>query len=93
MLKIEDLSYRYLSRHKFTLKKINLQLAEGEMLLLAGRSGCGKSTLLQCIGLLDKPTSGDIFIGGVPIDKMNDEEIMSLINKLGSPNIKLLFSL
>ena len=46
MLKIEDLSYRYLSRHKFTLKKINLQLAEGEMLLLAGRSGCGKSTLI-----------------------------------------------
>ena len=34
MLKIEDLSYRYLSRHKFTLKKINLQLAEGEMLQL-----------------------------------------------------------
>ena len=53
MLKIEDLSYRYLSRHKFTLKKINLQLAEGEMLLLSGRSGFGKSTLIKAInGLL-----------------------------------------
>lgn len=48
-------------------------LYRGEIVALVGPSGCGKSTLLQCIGLLDKPTSGDIFIGGVPIDKMNDE--------------------
>ena len=48
-------------------------LYRGEIVALVGPSGCGKSTLLQCIGLLDKPTSGDIFIGGVPVDKMNDE--------------------
>lgn len=42
MLKIDNLSYRYPSRKQFTLKNINLTLADGEMLLLAGRSGCGK---------------------------------------------------
>ena len=45
----------------------------GEIIALVGQSGSGKSTLLQCVGLLDKPTSGDIFINGLPIDKMNEE--------------------
>ena len=48
-------------------------LYRGEIVALVGQSGSGKSTLLQCVGLLDKPTSGDIFINGLPIDKMNDE--------------------
>uniref|UniRef100_UPI0025CE4D4C ABC transporter ATP-binding protein n=1 Tax=uncultured Phascolarctobacterium sp. TaxID=512296 RepID=UPI0025CE4D4C len=61
MLKITDLSYRYQSRGSFTLQKINLQLAEGEMLLLAGRSGCGKSTLIKAIsGLLGSDGTGEL---------------------------------
>ena len=48
-------------------------LYRGEIVALVGQSGSGKSTLLQCVGLLDKPTSGDIFINGLPLDKMNDE--------------------
>lgn len=61
MLRIEDLSYRYQSREKFTLQKINLDLAQGEMLLLAGRSGCGKSTLIKAIsGLLNNNDKGEL---------------------------------
>ena len=45
----------------------------GEIVALVGQSGSGKSTLLQCVGLLDKPTGGDIFIDGMPIDKINEE--------------------
>ncbi len=48
-------------------------LYRGEIVALVGQSGSGKSTLLQCVGLLDKPTSGDIFINGHPIDKINEE--------------------
>ncbi len=48
-------------------------LYRGEIIALVGQSGSGKSTLLQCVGLLDKPTSGDIFIDGLPIDKMSEE--------------------
>ena len=40
---------------------------------MVGQSGSGKSTLLQCVGLLDKPTAGDIFINGMPIDKISEE--------------------
>ena len=49
-------------------------LHRGEIIALVGQSGSGKSTLLQCVGLLDKPTSGSILICGVPMQKMNDEE-------------------
>ena len=48
-------------------------LYRGEIVALVGQSGSGKSTLLQCVGLLDKPTGGDIFINGMPIDKINEE--------------------
>ena len=48
-------------------------LHRGEIIALVGQSGSGKSTLLQCVGLLDKPTSGSILIGGVAVQKMDDE--------------------
>lgn len=48
-------------------------LHRGEIIALVGQSGSGKSTLLQCVGLLDRPTSGSILIGGVAAQKMDDE--------------------
>ena len=48
-------------------------LYRGEIIALVGPSGSGKSTLLQCVGLLDKPTGGDIFIDGLPLDKIGEE--------------------
>lgn len=58
------------------LKVLNgggFDLYRGEIVALVGQSGSGKTTLLQCVGLLDKPTSGDIFINGMPIDKINED--------------------
>ena len=48
-------------------------LHRGEIIALVGQSGSGKSTLLQCVGLLDRPTSGSILIGGIAAQKMDDE--------------------
>ena len=48
-------------------------LYRGEIVALVGQSGSGKSTLLQCVGLLDKPTGGDIFVNGMPVDKISEE--------------------
>ena len=56
-------------------------LYRGEIVALVGQSGSGKSTLLQCVGLLDKATSGDIFINGLPIDKINEETRTNLRRK------------
>ena len=59
-------------------------LHRGEIIALVGASGSGKSTLLQCVGLLDKPTSGSIMIGGASVQKM-DEDMRTQIrrNKIG----------
>lgn len=46
------------------LKKLNLNIEEGEFVTLLGPSGCGKSTLLRCIAGLNSINSGSIFIDG-----------------------------
>ena len=54
------------------LKNINLDVNNGELVILKGVSGSGKSTLLSLIALLRKPTSGEILIDGTNIAKLPD---------------------
>jgi len=54
------------------LKDINLDINNGELVILKGVSGSGKSTLLSLIALLQKPTSGEILIDGTNIAKLPD---------------------
>ena len=56
-------------------------LHRGEIIALVGPSGSGKSTLLQCVGLLDKPTSGSIIIAGTPVQKMNEDSRTTIRRK------------
>lgn len=46
------------------LRGIDLEVADGEMLILLGPSGCGKSTILRCLAGLEEPTTGVIKLGG-----------------------------
>ncbi|MBE8584986.1 ABC transporter ATP-binding protein [Campylobacter concisus] len=54
------------------LKNINLDVNNGELVILKGVSGSGKSTLLSLMALLQKPTSGEILIDGTNIAKLPD---------------------
>jgi len=56
-------------------------LSAGEIVALVGPSGSGKSTLLQCVGLLDRPTSGSILIDGSPVHKMSEEQRTNIRRK------------
>ncbi len=49
------------------LKNIDLEIKKGEKVVIVGPSGSGKSTLLRCLNLLEKPTSGNIYIDGMDI--------------------------
>ncbi len=54
------------------LKSICFEVHRGEFVSIMGKSGSGKTTLLNILGTLDSPSSGEVFIDGQPISKMND---------------------
>lgn len=53
---------------------VSFTIPQGQFVSITGRSGSGKSTLLYHLGLLDKPTSGEIIIDGVSTSKLSDSE-------------------
>ena len=60
------------------LHDIDLAMRRGEFLALMGPSGSGKSTLLNIIGLLDRPTSGQLYINGQDTSALGDAELTRL---------------
>jgi putative ABC transport system ATP-binding protein len=56
------------------LRGVDLSIANGEFTALVGPSGSGKTTLLQLIGLLDQPTTGNVFINGKDATRLNRDQ-------------------
>ncbi len=63
------------------LKGVSLQVHAGEMVAIIGASGSGKSTLLHILGLLDKPTSGEILINGKSTGALTERQISRIRNE------------
>lgn len=63
------------------LNGINMRIEPGEFVGIMGPSGSGKSTLLNMIGALDKPTAGKVYIKGVELGTLNDNQLAALRNK------------
>lgn len=57
------------------LRGIDVTIRRGEYVAIMGASGSGKSTLMNVIGCLDRPTSGDYFLDGKNVARMDDEEL------------------
>jgi len=76
MIKVRNLQkvYGQGSAATHALKGVNMEVEPGEFVAIMGRSGSGKSTLLHLLGLLDKPTAGEIYIENTNVLKLSEKE-------------------
>ena len=58
------------------LKNVNLEVKEGEKLVIIGPSGSGKSTTVRCMNFLEEPTSGQVYIDGQKLTHANKTKII-----------------
>lgn len=61
----------------YAINGVHLHLEEGEFTALVGPSGSGKTTLLNILGGLDRPTTGNVLIGGVDITQLSENELIN----------------
>ncbi len=60
------------------LRGVDIAVRKGDYVAIMGPSGSGKSTLLSILGCLDRPTSGEYFIGGEDVARMTDDQLSDI---------------
>ncbi len=77
ILKVENLTkiYGKGTTKVVALDNVSFSVSKGEFVAIVGASGSGKSTLLHLIGGVDRPTSGNVFIDGKDIYKLDDDKL------------------
>jgi lipoprotein-releasing system ATP-binding protein len=63
------------------LRGVGLRVETGEAVSIVGASGAGKSTLLHILGALDRPTDGEVLLGGRPVAGLDDEALAAARNR------------
>ncbi|SHM86393.1 ABC transporter ATP-binding protein [Ruminococcus flavefaciens] len=83
ILKTEKLTKEYGEGENafLALDKVDLEVRQGEFVAITGESGSGKTTLLNCLGSLDRATSGSILFNGKDITKMDDNGLSAYRRK------------
>ena len=74
MIRLEKVNKVFGDLH--VLKDVDLEVAEGEKLVIIGPSGSGKSTTVRCMNFLEEPTSGKVFIAGQEMTKRNKRQLV-----------------
>ncbi len=74
MIKLENVNKYFGDLH--VLKDVNLEVKEGEKLVIIGPSGSGKSTTVRCMNFLEEPTSGHVYIDGKEITHKNKTHVI-----------------
>lgn len=77
LIQVKDLhkSFTMGKEEVHALDGVDLDIGKGEMVCLLGPSGSGKSTLLNALAGLERPNKGEIIIGGIHLEKLDEEEI------------------
>ena len=65
------------------LKDISLTISDGEIFGIIGLSGAGKSTLVRCINLLERPTSGEVWVDGQNLTALGRKELLQVRRQIG----------
>ena len=66
------------------LKDVNLTIADGEIFGIIGLSGAGKSTLVRCINLLERPTSGEVWVDGRNLTTLSQKDLLQVRRQIGT---------
>lgn len=82
MIKVIGLTkiFRTESVQTIALNEISIDISEGEFVAIMGPSGCGKSTLLNILGLLDNPTSGELWFIGKEVSRYSENDRTDMRN-------------
>ena len=85
MISLENITVEFERNKKITkaLKKVSLKVEKGDIYGIVGYSGAGKSTLVRCINLLQRPTTGKVFVGEDELTAMDDKKIRTIRKKIG----------
>ena len=81
MIKFENVGVVYPGGVK-ALDNINLEINEGDFVIIVGLSGAGKSTLLRSINNLVKPTDGSVFVDGKNVTNASKKELKQIVVQL-----------
>jgi putative ABC transport system ATP-binding protein len=83
MIRLENIEkwYPVGNMKTFVLRRINLEIKEGEFVTIMGPSGAGKSTLLSIIGMLDGSWTGEFYFVDHPVHKLNPKQRVELNKK------------
>lgn len=85
MIELREITKIYGSGPKAhtALNGLNLTVDKGQIFGVIGHSGAGKSTLIRCINLLERPTSGEVRIGGIDLTALGKRELQLKRRKIG----------
>jgi cell division transport system ATP-binding protein len=92
MIEFRQVTKRYDSDHT-ALRAVNFHLDRGELAFLTGHSGAGKSTLLKLIMVMERPTAGEVIVGGQKLNSLPRRQIPYIRRHIGVvfQNHQLLF--
>lgn len=65
------------------LSDINFEISKGDIFGIIGLSGAGKSTLVRCLNLLERPTSGAVYVAGNNLTELSEKELRKTRQKIG----------
>ena len=82
LIEIRDVTKRY-NNGVTALCDINLNISKGEFVFVIGASGSGKSTLIKLLYRQEKPSRGEVYVGGVNVSKLRNGKVYKLRRKLG----------